>query len=60
MSCKVRDVEIKNRTYCFFRDMIITKNFDPKIINLDENSCKNIVILLYWIYKNQRFNASSY
>ena len=32
MSSKVKDVNIKNRTYYFFNDMINIKNFDPNNI----------------------------
>ena len=44
MSNKVKDVDIKNRTYCFFNDMINIKNFDLNNIKLDEESYKNILI----------------
>ena len=44
MSNKVKDVDIKNRTYCFFNDMINIKNFDLNNIKLDEESYKNIFI----------------
>ena len=47
MSNKVKDIDIKNRTYYFFNDMINKKNFDPNNIKLDEKSYKNI--LLYYI-----------
>ena len=29
MSNKVKDIDIKNRIYYFFNDIINTKNFDP-------------------------------
>ena len=44
MSNKVRDVDIKNRTYYFFNDMINIKNFDLNNIKLDEEWYKNILI----------------
>ena len=44
MSNKVKDVDIKNRTYYFFNDMINIKNFDLNNIKLDEESYKNILI----------------
>ena len=44
MSNKVRDVDIKNRTYYFFNDMINIENFDLNNIKLDEESYKNILI----------------
>ena len=44
MSNKVKDMDIKNRTYYFFNDIINTKNFDPNNIKIDKKSYKNIVI----------------
>ena len=44
MSNKVKDVDIKNRTYYFFNDMINIKSFDLNNIKLDEESYKNILI----------------
>ena len=47
MSNKVKDIDIKSRTYYFFNDMINIKNFDPNNIKLDKKSYKNI--LIYYI-----------
>ena len=44
MSNKVKDIDIKNRTYYFFNDIIDIKNFDIKI---DEKSYKDT--LIYYI-----------
>ena len=44
MSNKVKDLDVKNRTYCFFDDIINVKNFDPNNIKTDEKSCKNILV----------------
>ena len=44
MSYKVKDIDIKNRIYYFFNDIINIKNFDPSNIKLDEKSNKNILI----------------
>ena len=44
MSNKVKDIDIKNRTYYFFNDMTNIKNFDPNNIKIDEKSNKNILI----------------
>ena len=44
MSNKVKDIDIKNRTYYFFDDIIVIKNFNPNITKIDEKSCKNIII----------------
>ena len=47
MSNKVKDINIKNRTYYFFNDIIDIENFDPNNIKIDEKSYKNI--LIYYI-----------
>ena len=44
MSNKVKDLDVKNRTYCFFDDIINIKNFDPNNIKTDEKSRKNILV----------------
>ena len=38
MSNKVEDIDIKNRTYSFFNDIINIKNFDPSNNKIDERS----------------------
>ena len=38
MSNKVKEIEIKVRTYYFFNDIINIKNFDPDKIKTDEKS----------------------
>ena len=47
MSNKVKDINIKNRTYYFFNDINDIENFDPNNINIDEKSYKNV--LIYYI-----------
>ena len=44
MSNNVKDISIKNHTYCFLNDAISIKNFDPNNIKIDEKSYKNILI----------------
>ena len=39
-----KDVDIKNRTYYFFNDIINIKNFDLTETEIDEKSYKNILI----------------
>ena len=41
---KIKEINIKNRTYCFFNDMINIKNFDSNLIKIDKKSYKNIDI----------------
>ena len=38
MSNKIKDINIKNHTYCFFNDIINIKNVDPNNLKIDENS----------------------
>ena len=38
MSNKVKDIDIKNQTYCFFNDITNIENFDPNDIKIDEKS----------------------
>ena len=44
---RVKNINIKNRTYYFSDDIINIKDFDPKNIKKDEKSYKNI--LVYYI-----------
>ena len=44
MSNKIEDIDTKNRTFCFFNDIINIKNFDPNKIKTDKESYKNILI----------------
>ena len=44
MSRNFRDIDIKNRTYYFFSDIINIKNFDPDNIKLDEKPYRKIFI----------------
>ena len=47
MSNNVKDIDIKNRTYYFFNDIINIQNFNPSNIKKDEKTYKNI--LIYYI-----------
>ena len=40
----IKEINIKNRTYYFFNDMISIKNFDSSLLNIDKKSYKNIGI----------------
>ena len=44
MSNRVKDIDIKNRTYYFFNYIINIKNFDPNNIKIDKKPYKNILI----------------
>ena len=49
MSNKVKNIDIKNRTYYFFDYIINTKNVDLNNIKIDEKLCKNLFALIYYI-----------
>ena len=40
----IKQINIKNRTYYFFNDMINIKNFDSSLLKIYKKSYKNIVI----------------
>ena len=41
---KVKQINIKNRTYYFYNDMINIKDFDARLLKTDKKSYKNIGI----------------
>ena len=41
---EVKQINIKNRTYYFYNDMINLKNFELKLLKIDGKSYKNIGI----------------
>ena len=57
MSNKVKDIDIKNRTYYFFDDTINIENFDPNNIKIDEKPYKKIPIYYigYLLIKDSRY-----
>ena len=40
----VKQINIQNRTYQFYKDIINVKNFEPKLLKIDKKSYKNIGI----------------
>ena len=40
----VKQIDIKNRTYCFYNDMINIKKVDSNLLKLDKKSYKDIGI----------------
>ena len=40
----VKQINIKNRTYYFYNDIIDLKKFEPKLLKIDKKSYKNIAI----------------
>ena len=43
----IKEINIKNRTYYFFDDMINIKHFDPNRIKIDNKSYNNIIIYYF-------------
>ena len=41
-----KQINIKNRTYYFFNDMINIKDFDPSLIKIDKKSTKILVFII--------------
>ena len=39
---EVKQINIKNRTYYFYNDIIDLKHFEPNLLKIDTKSCKNI------------------
>ena len=40
----IKDINMKNRTYYFYDDMINIKDFDSNLLKIDKKSFKNIAI----------------
>ena len=40
----IKKINIKNRTYYFFDDMLNIKNFDSSLLKIDEKNYKNVGI----------------
>ena len=41
---EIKQINIKNRTYYFYNDIIDLKDFDAKLLKIDKKSYKNIDI----------------
>ena len=46
----VKQIEIKNRTYHFYNDMINPKNFESNLLKLDKKIIQKHWYLQHWIY----------
>ena len=40
----IKQIDIKNRTYYFYNDIIDLKDFDARLLKIDKKSYKNIAI----------------
>ena len=53
-------INIKNRTYYVFNDMINIKDFDSSLLNIDKKSYKNIGIYNIRIHYNKKIGDYEY
>ena len=52
----VKEINLKNRAFYIFDDMINIKDFDSNVLKIDKKSYKNIdIYLLHWVHYNERF-----
>ena len=50
-----KQMNIRNRTYYFYNDLIKLFDFDPNMLKLDKKNIQRHKYLLYWIcYKKRR------
>ena len=51
----LKQINIKNRTYYFFDDMINIEDFDSKFLKTDKKIIQKYWYLLQWIHQNKRY-----
>ena len=49
-----KQIDIKNRTYYFYNDLINIKNFDPNMLKLDKKTVLKVFIILVMLQKKNR------
>ena len=55
-----KQMNIKNRTYYFYNDLINIKDFDLKLLKLDKKSYKNIdIYYIGYITKKDEYRINS-
>ena len=56
----IKQINIKNRTYYFYDDMINIKDFDSNLLNIDKRLSKNIAIYyIGYITKKDEYKINS-
>ena len=55
MSNNVKDINIKNHSYCFFDDIANIKHFDPNNVKIDGKVIQKYSDILHCICNYQRF-----
>ena len=57
---RIKDINIKNRTYYFDDDTVNIKDFDSNLLKLDKKSFKNIAIYyIGYITKKDKYKINS-
>ena len=49
---EVKQINIKNRTYYFYNDMINLKNFVPNLLKIDKKIIRKHWYLQHWLRNN--------
>ena len=52
----VKQIDIKNRTYYFYDDIIDIRNFDARLLKFDKNHTKTSVFTTLGILKVKKFD----
>ena len=56
----IRQINIKSKTYYFYKDLINIKNYNNNKLKLDNKRCFGKRCLLYWLYnKKTQWNVNS-
>ena len=56
----IKDINIKNRTYCFYDDMVNIKDFDTNFLKIEKKSFKSIAIYyIGYITKKDKYQINS-
>ena len=50
-----KEINIKNRTYHFFNDMINIKDFDPNLIKNRQKIIQKYWYLSHWTHHNKKY-----
>ena len=55
-----KQMNIKNRTYYFYNDLIKSKDVNPKLLKLDKKTCKDAAIYyIGYVTKNPEYKINS-
>ena len=49
---EVKQINIKNRTYYFYNDLISYRNFESNFLKTDKKSYKKHSYLQHWLHNN--------